>query len=107
VKIPFSAIANPLTAPLNLSSRIILAVPKPWEVIPMDNPLATLSLIPTISNTSTPTAFPIIPVKITRTAVKAGMPPIFSLTPIAIAVVMLLGAMLSRTISSAPKSFAT
>jgi len=107
VKIPFNAIANPLTASASSSSRIILAVPKPWEVTPMANPLATLSLTPAAFSTSTSMAFPIIPVKITRTAVKAGILPIFSLTPIAIAVVMLLGAMLSRTISSALKSFAT
>ena len=90
VNIPLRAIPKPLTAPLSLSSWIIFAVPSPWEVTPIANPRATLSFTPNRFKRFTPTELPRIPVIITNIAVRGGIPPICSLTPMAIGVVTLL-----------------
>ena len=75
---PIKPMANPLSAPSMAPICIAAAVPTPCEEAPKANPLAMLLSMPNIRITMGPTILPKIPTATTMTAVKEGMPPLFS-----------------------------
>src|SRR5262245_61837002 len=100
---PMARLAQQPASSHSLKAR---AVAMPWLAVPRATPRAEGELTPARVKIYGPQTAPMMPVTIVRHAVTAGNPPIPRAISIDTAAVADFGAIESRTVSEAPKTFA-